>query len=64
MLQPFSLAFYRTEKVVVRYILPVWTNPGHPCFPYPENEGSGLCDLQGDQQRFQCTPLYAGLPFL
>ncbi len=59
-----SSSFDRIEEVVVCYILPVWPNSGHPCFSYTENEGSGLCDLQGDKQCFQCTPLYARLPIL
>lgn len=54
----------RAEEVPVRHLLPVWPDPGYPGFPKPEDEGPGLCHLQGGQQRHQRPALHAGLPLL
>lgn len=54
----------RAEEVPLCHLLPVWPDPGYPGFPEPEDEGPGLCHLQGGQQRHQCPALHAGLPLL
>ena len=56
--------FYRVEEVPVRHLLAVRADPGHPGGEEPEDEGPGLCDLQGGQQRLQRTAVHAGIPLL
>lgn len=60
----FSSVFIRTEEVTVRHLLAIRSNFGHPRRTNPEDEGSGLCYLQRDQQRLKCTEVHAGVPFL
>lgn len=59
-----SFPLCRAEEVPVRHLLPVWPDPGYPGVTEPEDEGPGLCHLQGSQQCHQCLALHAGFPFL
>lgn len=58
------LHFYRVEKVAIRHFLPVRANFGHLGRAKPEDERSGLCYLQGGQQRLQCAQIHAGISVL
>lgn len=54
----------RAEEVPVCHLLPVWPDPGYTGVTKPEDEGPGLCHLQGGQQCHQRPAFHAGLPLL